>query len=1733
MSSFISKVGRWSILLLILLVSGCGSSSPTESQPSGVQLPDEIVQLRLQDNGSIHAYVEVDGGQKTEMAITGPTAELQLTLTEGSHNIRVILEYLPSSGSGTPIILADTTKPVNVTASTSTPLAFASSDFDFTAHDDDKDGFSNLSEMQSGGSAPVISTVSPAVSSVDVLPASPVVISFDDPIDPDTLDAGIIVMGASSGLVNGTVSYIESTHTASFTPSQALNDGESYTVTIGSAIKNTAGVALSAAVSYRFTVNKIPPPPSVLSVTPDNNSVDVAVDTPIIITFNSSMKAITLSDGISLSDASNSAVTGSVSYDDSTHIATFTPEQSLNQGETYTVTVATSVQSSNGMALASAFTSSFTVVAAPLMVTSVTPADNSSDIVIDTIISVAFDSSINAGTLPGGVTLSGASSGAVTGSVSYDDNTHTATFTPSETLNHSEIYTLTVGTSVQNSTGVALASVFTSSFSIVAAPPTVVSVSPSNNSLNVANNTLIKATFDRLMDASTLTASSFSVTGTSSNTVSGSVSYDSASKTATFMPSSVLNYSEVYTATLSTAVQSSESIALASKQSWSFTITAAPVADIAFTLPQAYLQSSLPNTGAISAYIQVDGATRQAMTLIGSDASIQLTGLTTGSHQFTAILEYALTTDLQTLIILAESVKNISITEGSNSLSFSDSDFDFSLKDDDSDNISNFDEMLSGGTAPIVIYKSPLDGATGVLETTSITATFDDPMIGSSLTTSSFTVEDASAVSVVGAVSYDDATQTVTFTPSSALKFNETYTVTLSTAVQNSASIGLVSGQSWSFTIKGPPVLQVSKEQTLSSGSSSPVLAYNSAGDGMAVWQVLDADYALKYSVYDSASGTWSSEANLASAWDGGSMESQQLVSNGTGFALVWKHYDSGNVDLVGSFYDGVNWSTPQVIDTENTTANSPVLASNGDGYAVAWDQDQSDQNRIFASISTDASSWGSATVIDNSAINARNPKISSNGTDYAVIWMQDGRLGVNVYAGSWSSSTAALLDSASGYNIGGYNISSNGSGYCVVWDQDNVYSRTYYNSGGFTWSTQADIAGSNNSVIRDHSITSNGTGYAVTFLHDNGTTHDAYAVINAAGNDVWGAPALLESEAGVIDLDGAPHIASNGITYATIWSQHDGASTYDLMASVYEGNSWPTGVAIDAASDPVTSGYNLAGSGNHYVATWTQTVGNTLNLYANTHDGNNWGQVESLETGAENVTVPNIDSDPNGAISVTWGQSSTGPFVNTFNGSSWGGEVVLNSSPTGGSSYIPKLINSGNGRTLAVWTQTAGAFENLYVNIHENGAWGQPQLLSTNEKYTEFHTATDGNGFAVVWEGFDDGYGSIYASIFDGSNWSTATRVDSQVAGSARIAWGSDVSPIASNGNGYMLTYSQRDGLGYIDIYAREYDGVNWGTPKVLDLPSINYSAHDFPIIATNGTSYLVAWVQYDGSDPNHDATDAYSSEFDGTSWSTAKLIVDGGAANYIISYEVDLVSNGTDYLAVWTQEDASAYGRPMANIYTSAGWGTPVALDAGAIGHYTYRMPRAVSNGVGYAVAWKEDAQDVGLNRFVGANVYDGNNWVGPTNFDDGSSDYLWFSTGSENLISTDGNNYVVIWSREDSNGVRDLFANVYDGSWSPISALESGSGWITDINVVSNGNGFLSAWLQDSGTGVFNIMGNYYDPDTGWGGENVLDSDTSNSAFDLLLTGSSNGYLATWTQADPAGDPIVRFPWARVGF
>jgi len=422
-------------------------------------------------------------------------------------------------------------------------------------------------------------------------------------MDESTITTGSFTLDG----VSGSVSYNSGTYTATLTPSADLSYDTTYTANLSTAITDAAGNPLASAYSWSFTTTSAPV------------GVTVSIDAPATaapdsdFTANVNISEVTDFDACNYNVSFNALVLRLDSVTSGLIDSTPVPVDIANELSPGTWTVVENVSglagvsgsgylavlhfhvigaagTSSAISLSSGMLSnnsaeeipatwvgdSVNVVGVdttPPTVVSTSPAADATGVAIDTTVSVTFSEAMSAST----ITTSSFTLDGVSGSVSYNSGTYTATFTPGANLSPSTTYTANLSTAITDAVGNPLASAYSWSFTTVAGdttPPMVVSVSPEADATDVALDTVVTATFNEAMDASTITTSSFTLDG-----VSGSVSYNSGTYTATFTPSADLSGDTTYTANLSTAITDAVGNPLASAYSWSFTTAMGDLGD--------------------------------------------------------------------------------------------------------------------------------------------------------------------------------------------------------------------------------------------------------------------------------------------------------------------------------------------------------------------------------------------------------------------------------------------------------------------------------------------------------------------------------------------------------------------------------------------------------------------------------------------------------------------------------------------------------------------------------------------------------------------------------------------------------------------------------------------------------------------------------------------------------------------------------------------------------------------------------------------------------------------------------------------------------------------------------------------------------------------------------------------------------------------------------------------------
>lgn len=222
----------------------------------------------------------------------------------------------------------------------------------------------------------------------------------------------------------------------------------------------------------------------------------------------------------------------------------------------------------------------------PPMVAYVSPSPGDTGVGAWESLVVGFRDAMDPASINGGTfTLAGGPFGAVTGTIAYDAKAYEATFTPAIPLAFSTTYTASVTTGIRNAAGEPLPTSTTWAFTTTAdlSAPRPVVFSPRSGALDVPRSARVVVMWDQDLEASTINTNTFRVTTASGSPVSGTVTYDAATRTATFTPTSDLVANTIHVVTLTAGIQDSDGNATEAAFDWAFATGSDAASTLAFT----------------------------------------------------------------------------------------------------------------------------------------------------------------------------------------------------------------------------------------------------------------------------------------------------------------------------------------------------------------------------------------------------------------------------------------------------------------------------------------------------------------------------------------------------------------------------------------------------------------------------------------------------------------------------------------------------------------------------------------------------------------------------------------------------------------------------------------------------------------------------------------------------------------------------------------------------------------------------------------------------------------------------------------------------------------------------------------------------------------------------------------------------------------------------------------------
>ncbi len=242
------------------------------------------------------------------------------------------------------------------------------------------------------------------------------------------------------------------------------------------------------------------------------------------------------------------------------------------------------VLATNGLRTAEATSAPFTIANPPTVAYTI-PAAGAQGVNIGQPVSIGFRDPMNPASLNGTTVSLSDLSGVVPADLSYDPASHELTLTPRMALADATIYTLRVTTGVRDTGDRALEADVVVSFTTAVRrlPPQLLAHSPAPGAVAVALHSGVSVIWDTAINSTTLSTDSFTLTTAAGTPVSGAVSYDAASRSASFTPAAALAPATTYLVTLKAGIADLVGNLTAGDEGWSFRTGRLAGQDLAFS----------------------------------------------------------------------------------------------------------------------------------------------------------------------------------------------------------------------------------------------------------------------------------------------------------------------------------------------------------------------------------------------------------------------------------------------------------------------------------------------------------------------------------------------------------------------------------------------------------------------------------------------------------------------------------------------------------------------------------------------------------------------------------------------------------------------------------------------------------------------------------------------------------------------------------------------------------------------------------------------------------------------------------------------------------------------------------------------------------------------------------------------------------------------------------------------
>jgi hypothetical protein len=604
------------------------------------------------------------------------------------------------------------------------------------------------------------------------------------------------------------------------------------------------------------------------------------------------------------------------------------------------------------------------------------------------------------------------------------------------------------------------------------------------------------------------------------------------------------------------------------------------------------------------------------------------------------------------------------------------------------------------------------------------------------------------------------------------------------------------------------------------------------------------------------------------------------VASNGTDFYVVWSELYSQTYSVRGTrVTSSGEVSTPggTPLSAYPGSQHGPRVASNGQDYLVAWYMNGTDGyfNIYGKRVSSTGQLLDTAELPISTGLNYNEtlPSVASNGTVYLVAWSDERASYPRAYAARVSNAGVVLDGTGFALSVNFIQthpmVASNGTGFLAVWlDHRNVTSRDLYGARVTGSGTVVDASGFAVATTVDFhesypAVASNGTDYFAAWTEwdalldtyqSRGSRISASALASSAALDV---PSLALSASG--GAHKYPSVAPGSSGYLVAWEGASGTSS-DLY------NAWvsTSGTVTSGSGFPMTTISSLyqvepaiASNGSNYLVVWRETVGSTIEIrgarvsrQGGTIDPSGLVIASSIRERAE----PAVASDGTNYL-VAWmdfrnqnwdihgarvnGTSASANAVQDPNGIVISADSAFQNQPS---------VASDGTDYLVVWRQDPSTRGDIYgARVSSGGVVLDTSGIAISTNLVEHYTprvTSNGTDYFAAWSEYRGGtqgydiYGARVTSggvVLDTSGIAVTTATEDQYEPG-----------VASDGTNYLVAWTDTRSGSNNDIYGVRVSSAG-AIMDTADLAICTETVQQHaPVVAFDGTSYVVAWADY-----------------------------------------------------------------------------------------------------------------------------------------------------------------------------------------------------------------------------------------------------------------------------------------------